>query len=356
MLLRRTATGTGARLRLRQPWRTAVTAQAVKELREKSGAPMMDCKKALAATDGSMAAAIDWLRAKGIARASSGADRVALEGLVGLHINAGSTQATLVEINSETDFVSRNKDFQAFCAGVVAAAASSGAADATALLSAPFPLASFVATSGTSSSGSGGTQTVRDALGDVISLIRENIVLKRVSRVTLEEAAGGVGGGMLAGYVHGRVGEGLGPSSHAAHTQLGKTAAVVTLSTAAPSPSPSPKAAPTPPKSSAPAPAGEAVAAGGLEQIGRRLAMHVVAAKPQFLSPAEVPDSIMQREAEIFRQQSLEMSAGAAKSPEVVDKIIRGKVLKRMSEVRWARLFVFFLFILLFLCHYFSSW
>ena len=88
---------------------STISAQAVKELREKSGAPMMDCKKALAASGGDPAKAIDWLRAKGHARASSGSDRAAMEGLVALHLGADGQRATLVEVNSETDFVSRNK-------------------------------------------------------------------------------------------------------------------------------------------------------------------------------------------------------------------------------------------------------
>ena len=250
---------------------------------------MMDCKKALAESNGDVAKALDWLRAKGIARAASGADRVALEGLIALHIDASAKSATLVEVNSETDFVSRNKDFQAFCSLVARTAAKSGAADVAALMSQPC-----------TSSASGAPTTIKDALTDVVIAIRENIVVRRVSTIS------SVDGGVLAGYVHGKVGEvsdGL---------QMGKTAAVVSLK---------------------PAASGSASALTAVEAAGRRLAMHVVAAKPLYLSEASVPPDVMQREEEISKEQLQTSGQLQNKKPDVVAKIVRGKVLKRMSEV-----------------------
>jgi len=274
---------------------SAVGASLVKELREKSGAPMMDCKKALAANAGDVSKAMDWLRAKGIARAASSADRAALEGLVALHIRTSSV--TLVEVNSETDFVSRNKDFQEFCALVATTAAATGVSDVQALL------ATKSAT---------GTGTIKDALGDVVNVIRENIVIRRVASFPV--AAGSV----VAGYVHGKVVfGGTGPGSAAdGGLQLGKSAAIVSL---------------RPSKSPGPVLTAPAVAA--LETAARRLAMHVVAAKPLYLSELSVPVDVMTKETDICRQQLDAANQLAGKKPEVADKIVRGKVLKRLSEL-----------------------
>ncbi len=147
---------------------SVVTASMVKELREKSGAPMMDCKKALASPEvnGDFAKAIDWLRAKGKARAASGADRVATEGVVALLQDHTSKRITLLEVNSETDFVSRNKDFQLFVSTLAATASSSrfpdGDVDLVELMKAPVSDANKVA----------GVGTVQDALGDAVNVIR----------------------------------------------------------------------------------------------------------------------------------------------------------------------------------------
>jgi len=278
------------------------SAAAVKELRAQSGAPMMDCKKALAASNSDVAKAMDWLRAKGIARASSSADRVALEGLVALHLEPNGQRATLIEVNSETDFVSRNKDFQHFCSVVAMTAAHFGKIDVTDLLQQPVYVPQG---QGQGSTNNTHRTTVKDALGDVINLIRENIVIKRVHTVAV--AAGAGCGGLLAGYVHGKVGGGgeLGP------VQLGKSVAVVELSSS--------------------------TSTGGtdaaLQSTGRRLAMHVVASKPLFLSEQTVPATVLDKETDICRQQLETADALKGKKPEVVDKIVRGKVVKRLGEL-----------------------
>jgi elongation factor Ts len=101
-----------------------VTAATVKELRERTGAGMMDCKKALAETDGDMEASVDWLRAKGLAAAAKKSGRVAAEGLIGVAVNG--TRGAMVEVNSETDFVAKNEQFQAFVSGVAALALEGG--------------------------------------------------------------------------------------------------------------------------------------------------------------------------------------------------------------------------------------
>jgi len=145
----------------------AVSAQLVKELREKSGAPMMDCKKALSQTEvgGDLAKAMDWLRAKGIARASSHGDRVASEGLVALYL--GKNMLTMVEINSETDFVSRNKDFQKFVS-IVASTANERCGSVEGSVN----VDDLLKTAPSGSSANPGHATLRDSLGDIINVIR----------------------------------------------------------------------------------------------------------------------------------------------------------------------------------------
>lgn len=147
-------------------YRSVVSATLVKELRDKSGCPMMECKKALSAegVNGDITLALDWLRAKGIARASSNADRVAKEGLIALN-NASSGSVVLLEVNSETDFLSMNSDFQDF---VVMVSNSIGAASN---LKGEVPVADVLALKPVGSK-SASHQTIQDSLGDVIASIR----------------------------------------------------------------------------------------------------------------------------------------------------------------------------------------
>ena len=161
-----------------------VTAAMVKELRETSGAGMMDCKKALAETGGDMDAAVDWLRTKGLATAAKKAGRTAAEGLVG--VATSGTRGAVVEVNSETDFVAKNDQFQAFVRDVTALALDSAATDIGALASAPM-----------------GVGTVQDTLTANIATIGENQSLRRVA--SLEVAQGAV-----VSYVHNAAAPGLG--------------------------------------------------------------------------------------------------------------------------------------------------
>jgi len=163
----------------------AITAALVKELREKSGAGMMDCKKALGETDGDLDAAADWLRTKGLAAAAKKAGRIAAEGLVGVAVD-GSTGA-VVEVNAETDFVARNEQFQSFVAEVAKLALASNG-DLEALKAMDFP---------------GTGRNVADELTQLISTIGENMNLRRVQVLSVD-------GGEVAAYVHGAIAEGLG--------------------------------------------------------------------------------------------------------------------------------------------------
>ena len=159
----------------------AITAAMVKELREMTGAGMMDCKKALGETDGDMDAAVEYLRKNGQAKAEKKAGRIAAEGLCRVSIKDDKTVA-VVEVNSETDFVAKNADFQAYVEAVAKQAVESDAADLDALLAETWHLDS--------------SKTVKDALVDKIAVIGENLTIRRFEKVVANE-------GCAVSYVHG---------------------------------------------------------------------------------------------------------------------------------------------------------
>src|SRR5690554_5413955 len=162
-----------------------ITAALVKELREISGAGMMDCKKALVETSGDLEAAVDWLRKKGLAAAAKKAGRTAAEGLVGVAVEGG--RGAVVEVNAETDFVARNEQFQAFV-GTVTGLALGTDGELKTLRQAAYPASG---------------RTVGDELTQLIATIGENMSLRRVGLLAAEP-------GVVAGYVHNQVAEGLG--------------------------------------------------------------------------------------------------------------------------------------------------
>jgi elongation factor Ts len=217
-----------------------ITAAAVKELREKSGAGMMDCKTALTESGGDMEAAVDWLRKKGLSAAAKKAGRAAAEGLVGLAVE-GQTGA-LVEVNAETDFVARNETFQGFVGDVAKLAVGAGES-VDGLKAASYD---------------GGT--VESATVDLVAKIGENIGLRRSARLS-------VGQGVVSGYVHNQIAPGL-----------GKIGVLVALESA-----------------------GDA---SKLEELGRQLAMHVAAAQPQFLDIASVDADALARERDVLAEQA----------------------------------------------------
>jgi elongation factor Ts len=219
-----------------------ITAALVKELREKTGAGMMDCKKALAETSGDLEGAVDWLRKKGLSAAAKKAGRVAAEGLVGAAV--GALTGALVEVNSETDFVARNDKFQAFVAAVSKLALSTGS-DVEALKGAAFP---------------GTGRTVADELTHLIATIGENLSLRRAATLS-------VGTGVITSYVHNALAPGLG--------KIGVLVAIESTAAAEP-----------------------------LSALGRQLAMHVAAANPQALDIATVDPKALDREREVLREQA----------------------------------------------------
>lgn len=221
----------------------AITASLVKDLREKTGAGMMDCKKALTENDGDIEASVDWLRTKGLAAAQKKAGRVAAEGLVAVSVDG--TKGSVVELNSETDFVARNEDFQALAATAADLGLKAGG-DMDALRQ--------LAT------GSG--KSVEDALKDAIATIGENMNLRRYGVMEVQEGA-------VVSYVH-----------SAAKPGLGRIGVLVGIESS-----------------------GDA---GKLAEIGKQVAMHVAAAAPKAASRDEVDPADVQRERDILTAQAKE--------------------------------------------------
>ena len=245
---------------------TAITASLVKALRNKTGAGMMDCKKALAETGGDMERAVDWLRAKGLAAAARKAGRTAAEGLIGAV--AEGVSGALVEINSETDFVARNADFQRFVAAAAQAARAAGG-DAEALKDAAFP-------------GSG--RTVSGELTELVGRIGENLVLRRCVALSVER-------GLVSSYVH-----------NAAAPGMGKIGVLVALrSDAAPA---------------------------ALAAIGKQLAMQVAASRPLAVSRESVDADALARERAVLSDQARQ----SGRPDHVIEKMVEGRLRKWYEE------------------------
>ena len=238
-----------------------ITAAMVKDLRDRTGAGMMDCKKALAETSGDMEAAIDWLRTKGLAAAAKKAGRTAAEGLVG--VTVAGTRGAVVEVNSETDFVAKNNTFQDFVRAVTAIAVAQGE-DVTALLSSSYP----------ESDGS-----VHDRLTHNIATIGENQSLRRAAIVE-------VGHGIVTSYVH-----------NATATGLGKIGVLVGLESAAP--------------------------AEVLEALGKQLAMHIAAANPLALTADGLDPALVERERAIAREKAASSGKSAEIIEKMIDGGVR---------------------------------
>ncbi|MEC9347890.1 MAG: translation elongation factor Ts [Pseudomonadota bacterium] len=238
-----------------------ITAALVKELREKTGGGMMDCKKALAETDGDLEAAVDWLRKKGLAAAAKKASRTAAEGLVG--IAADGAKAAVIELNSETDFVARNDRFQALVAQISAIAlASSG--DLEAVNAAAYP---------------GTGRTVAEELTNAIATIGENMSLRRVATLSVPQ-------GVVASYMHNAVAPGLG--------KIGVLVALESTGDAA-----------------------------KLEELGKQIAMHVAAANPQSVSTADLDPALVERERSVLREQALASGKPASIVDKMIEGRIR---------------------------------
>ena len=242
----------------------SITAEVVRQLREETGAGMMDCKAALVETSGDMAKAREVLRKKGLAAAAKKASRTASDGAIGAHIEDGRGGA-IVEVNCETDFVAKTDEFQALVKSVAEHVWQHAPADLAALLEQPFA----------------GGHTVAQAVQEKIAVIKENIVIRRFARFEIAPGQQGV----VAAYIH---------------PPAAKVGVLVELQP-------------------------EAGGAADLKSLAREVAMHVAAASPAaalYVAKDEVPQDVLAKEKEIYRAQAL----ASGKPANVVDKIAEGKL------------------------------
>jgi elongation factor Ts len=246
-----------------------ITAALVKDLREKTGAGMMDCKKALQETSGDMNAATDWLRAKGLSKAAGKSGRAAAEGLVAGLVSADAKTGVLIELNAETDFVAKNETFQAAAREIAKVALDVEGVEAI--------------TAAKTSKG----ETVGDMITNMIATIGENMRLRRAARLS-------VGQGAVALYLHNAQGEGV-----------GKLGVIVALEGAG----------------------DQAV----LKEVGRKIALHVAGTPtpPLALTPADLDPAAVEKEKKFLTDQALE----SGKPEAVVEKMIEGRIRKWQEEV-----------------------
>jgi len=244
----------------------AYTAADVKALRERSGAGMMDCKKALEETNGDIEAAVDALRAKGLAAAAKKSSRTAAEGLVGVAVEG--TKGVAVEVNSETDFVAKNDQFQDFVRNVTAVALGTSSNDVDELKNAAYP--------------DGGT--VGEKLTTSVATIGENQQIRRIKHVSVSE-------GVIVPYMH-----------NAAATGLGKIGVLVALESSAP--------------------------ADALEALGKQIAMHIAAAFPLALNADDLDQELIARERSVAEEKAKE----SGKPAEVQTKMVDGAIAKFAKE------------------------
>lgn len=244
-----------------------ITASLIKKLREKTGAGMMDCKSALVETQGDFESAVDWLRKKGLAAASKKSSRVAAEGLVG--VIAQGTEGALVEVNAETDFVSRNAQFQEFVSAV--SQLSLIAKGKKELIEeAAYPQSGH---------------TVSQELVQLIATIGENMNFRRSSYLSVKE-------GIVVDYMHGSI-----------VPQLGRIGVLVAFESSAPAES--------------------------LKAFGKQIAMHIAAAAPLALTTAEIDPTLVEREKNIF----IEQARSTGRPEDIIQKMVEGRLRKYYEEV-----------------------
>ena len=248
----------------------AVTAAMVKELREMTGAGMMDCKKALGETNGDMEAAVDFLREKGLATAQKKAGRIAAEGIVVTKLTDDAKAAVVVEVNSETDFVAKNEKFQNYVAEVAAQALTTSAADIEAFLAEPWAADT--------------SKTVNEALAAQIAVIGENMNIRRFEKVTCDN-------GIVVDYIH-------------AGGKIGVLIAAETDNTGA-----------------------EVV------ECLKNVAMQIAAMNPQYLSSDDVSDEYKEREKAVLLAQAKNDPKNANKPDNIIEKMIIGRLNKELKEV-----------------------
>jgi elongation factor Ts len=236
-----------------------ITAETVKQLRERTGAGMMECKKALVEANGDLDAAAELMRKQGLAKADKKAARVAAEGVIIIERSADQRTAAMVEINCETDFVAREQDFRAFAQAVAARALATQPASLEALAATPLD--------------DGSNETIEERRRALVAKIGENISVRRVKVLAAPDH--------LGAYVHG--------------TRIGALVAVK----------------------------------GGQPSLAHDLAMHVAASNPQYRTQADVPADVLAKEREILTEQA----KGEGKPPEIVAKMVEGRLRKSLGEI-----------------------
>ena len=248
----------------------AITAAQVKELREMTGAGMMDCKKALTATEGDMDKAVEWLREKGLATAQKKAGRIAAEGLCKTLVSEDEKNAVVVEVNAETDFVAKNEKFQNYVAEVACQALTTGAADIEAFMEEPWAADT--------------SKTVKEALAAQIAVIGENMNIRRFTKVNEEN-------GFVASYIH----------------MGGKIGVLVDVETD--------------------------VINDGVKEMAKNLAMQVAALKPQYTNRSEISDEYIEHEKSILMSQIMNDPKESQKPQKVIEGIVNGRINKELKEV-----------------------
>ena len=248
----------------------AVTAKMVKDLREMTGAGMMDCKKALSATDGDMDKAVEFLREKGLAGAEKKAGRIAAEGIVDTAMTADEKKAVIVEVNSETDFVAKNAKFQAYVAQVAAQALTTTATDMDAFMDEKWTADESL--------------TVKEALSSEISIIGENMSIRRFKQVTEEN-------GFVASYIHagGRIGVLLDVQTDVVNDAV--------------------------------------------KEMAKNVCMQVAALNPKYTSRNEVSADFIEHEKSILMAQIQNDPKEASKPEKVIQGMIQGRINKEMKEI-----------------------
>ena len=247
----------------------AITAAQVKELREMTGAGMMDCKKALTSTDGDMDKAVEFLREKGLATAQKKASRIAAEGLCKTLVTEDGKKAVVVEVNAETDFVAKNEKFQSYVADVAAQALNTTAADIDAFLAEAWALDT--------------TKTVKEALAAQIAVIGENMNIRRFEKVTTD--------GLVVSYIHAG----------------GKIGVLVVADTDSDS--------------------------DAVKECLKNVAMQIAALNPKYVSSDDVDADYKEHEKQVLLAQAKNDPKNAGKPDEIIEKMIIGRLNKELKEV-----------------------
>ena len=248
----------------------AITAGMVKELREMTGAGMMDCKKALTATEGDMDKAVEFLREKGLATAQKKASRIAAEGLCQTLVSADEKSAVVVEVNAETDFVAKNEKFQGYVAQVAEAAMETSAATVEEFLAEPWKFDT--------------AKTVNEALAAQIAVIGENMNIRRFTKISEEN-------GFIASYIH----------------MGGKIGVLVDVETD--------------------------VVNDAVKEMARNVAMQIAALRPQYTNRSEVSEEYIAHEKEILMAQIMNDPKESQKPEKVIQGMISGRINKELKEI-----------------------